>query len=339
MRKNFLWITPEPGTINQGDIIISRALCDILSIDESWIRISMHQYHPRYISGLFHEAEAAFLMGTNCLPAAWYLPWKIQIKLFSLQTLYALPSYRHKLVSVGCGLTSPALNRYGLRSISISSLFVKTFFSPEFIHSTRDSDSESFLTRHGLKAINTGCPTMWNLPNTLSCADDIETIVVSVTDYRINFDRDAKWLIPVLQMNKRLALFVQGPEDLAYFTNLLAYFERRYSVAKPAFDAIYSLTCLQEFLSGNSVVHVGTRLHLSAYFWNNSRKSLLVSIDNRASSISKNGKFPIYSPDSFLDAYCVENLLLDGYVLPAVSQSIFDSSQFYLQYINTLLLR
>lgn len=155
----------------------------------------------------------------------------------------------------------------------------------EFYHSVRDERSKLFVESLGLKAINTGCVTMWMLT-----PEFCETIPTKKSD-RVVFTLTAKALgapaderdqamIDILKRNyNELSFWVQGDEDMMYFekfrnTDGIRIIPPR----KEAYDAL---------LTNNDIDYVGTRLHGGIYAMRHRRRAVIIAIDERASAINK----------------------------------------------------
>lgn len=161
----------------------------------------------------------------------------------------------------------------------------KRILNHEFYHSVRDERSKLFMESLELKAINTGCVTMWMLT-----PEFCETIPTRKTE-RVVFTLTAKALdasvderdqatIDILKRNYReINFWVQGDEDMMYFEK----FKNTDGIRiippnKNAYDAL---------LTNNDIDYVGTRLHGGIYAMRHRRRAIIIAIDERASAINK----------------------------------------------------
>lgn len=153
--------------------------------------------------------------------------------------------------------------------------------SHDFYHSVRDERTKAFVESLGLKAINTGCVTMWMLT-----PDFCKTIptnksnkVVFTLTKRVEHDKDYQLLIDTLKENYAEVFFwPQGIDDYNYFQQ---------------FKNIGSIKVLQaskdayhEFLTNNDTDYVGTRLHGGIYAMRHGRRTIIIAIDERAREIN-----------------------------------------------------
>lgn len=154
--------------------------------------------------------------------------------------------------------------------------------SHDYYHSVRDERTMDFVESLGLKAINTGCVTMWML--TPEFCKTIPTnksqqVVFTLTKRGDRDERD-QFLIDTLNENYHEVYFwPQGIEDYGYFHK---------------FSNIENITVLQadkdaydEFLTNNDTDYVGTRLHGGIYAMRHGRRAIIISIDERAREINK----------------------------------------------------
>lgn len=151
----------------------------------------------------------------------------------------------------------------------------------DFYHSARDERSKNYIERLGLKALNTGCVTMWMLtpehcrqiPSTKA---NSVVFTLTATD---NVNPQDQILIDILNKNyDNIYFWPQGDSDLEYlhcFQNI-SYIK----IIDPTKDAY------DEFLKKTVSDYVGTRLHGGVYALRHKRRSIILSIDERASSIS-----------------------------------------------------
>ena len=152
----------------------------------------------------------------------------------------------------------------------------------DYYHSTRDERSKQYLERLGLKAINTGCVTMWMLTPEF-CA----TIPTTKSD-RVVFTLTAsinpqtktqhQQLLDTLLRNYREVWFwPQGVDDIHHFHQLHNTTSVSILAAnKQAYD---------DFLTQNDTDYVGTRLHGGVYAMRHGRRAIIIAIDERARSI------------------------------------------------------
>lgn len=153
--------------------------------------------------------------------------------------------------------------------------------SHDYYHSVRDERTKSFIESLGLKAINTGCVTMWMLT-----PDFCKTIPVNKSDKVVftltrgdKLDNDYQLLIDTLKNNYTEVYFwPQGIDDYHYFhqfNNIDGI--KVLQASKEAYD---------EYLTKNETDYVGSRLHGGVYAMRHGRRSIIIAIDERARGIN-----------------------------------------------------
>lgn len=153
--------------------------------------------------------------------------------------------------------------------------------SHDYYHSVRDERTKAFVESLGLKAINTGCVTMWMLtpdfcktiPSTKS-----ERVVFTLTR-RAGHDKDYQMLIDTLNKNyAEVTFWPQGMEDFNYFQQFKDIEGIRVlQASKEAYD---------EYLTNNDTDYVGSRLHGGVYAMRHGRRAIIIAIDERAREIN-----------------------------------------------------
>lgn len=167
--------------------------------------------------------------------------------------------------------------------------FYRHFLSVSGMHSVRDSMSLSMLSRCGISnVINTGCPTMWGLPDLLRYSPTRpESVVFTLTDYAQDPSID-RWLVDfLLKTYKRVYFFPQGAGDAKYLQGLVPRdcIERIVVIDRKlcAYDAL---------LEKEELDYVGTRLHGGIRALQKNRRAIIIALDNRAESISADTGLP-----------------------------------------------
>ena len=185
------------------------------------------------------------------------------------------------LMGVGFDSTSADFDAY-------TKGFLHTILHRDALHSVRDSFSEAKLRSMGIpNVLNTGCPTMWCL-SPEHCAsiprEKGRNVICTVTDYSRDPKNDSAMLDILLERYDEVFLWLQGRDDLAYIREL-GYADRVTLVESTleAYDAV---------LAREDLDYVGTRLHAGIRALSKGRRSLIVSIDNRAECISADTDLP-----------------------------------------------
>ena len=154
--------------------------------------------------------------------------------------------------------------------------------SHDYYHSVRDERTKAFVESLGLKAINTGCVTMWMLtPDFCKTipSKKSDKVVFTLTRHNGEDPRD-QFLIDTLQNNYAEVYFwPQGMRDWEYlhqFKNISDI--KILTASKAAYD---------NFLTNNDTDYVGTRLHGGIYAMRHGRRAIILAIDERAREIHK----------------------------------------------------
>ncbi len=280
--KNIVLFDTEQGTQNLGDYIIMECINNEMKylLDKNFVtHFSTHTPIARFYqnfrrnmpSRACDKADYKFICGTNIIKYSLLRlapDWNIN---------YFNCKYYKDSICIGCGCETNAkrLDLY-------TKLMYKKIFSKNYIHSVRDERTKVFLEELGLKAINTGCPTLWSLTKE-HCAKITEEksnkVVFTLTDYKKDRKVDQE-LINILKRNyKDIYFWVQGSEDLEYFNSFDNI--ENINIVAPKLEAYKKL------LIENDIDYVGTRLHAGIYAIRNGRRSIILAIDNRARDMSK----------------------------------------------------
>ena len=153
----------------------------------------------------------------------------------------------------------------------------------DFYHSVRDERSKEYVESLGLKAINTGCVTMWMLtPEFCSTIPQTkaDNVVFTLTGTNGSPIPEDQKLVDILQRSyAHLYFWVQGDQDAAYFAQLKN--TDGIEIIPP------SLTAYDRLLQMENLDYVGTRLHGGIYALRHKKRAIIISIDERAESISQ----------------------------------------------------
>ena len=164
-----------------------------------------------------------------------------------------------------------------------------TILSSKYLHSVRDTFSETMLHNMGIKnVIYTGCPTMWNItPELCSCIPKSKAkyVVCTITDYNINLQKDQTMLDILSDCYEQVFLWPQGIEDEEYFQKLKM--EDNVKILS------FGLDSYDKILDFESIDYVGTRLHAGIRALSKGHRTIVVSIDNRAKNIGKDTGLPV----------------------------------------------
>lgn len=262
-------------TKNLGDEIIMDAVKKELRSMVSnafFINTPTHDYIGDEAFNILKELPYSFIGGTNLLSGNMdtYNQWKI-----NLNSVGKLSNAI--LMGVGWWQYQEEVNQY-------TKFLLQNVLSADFIHSVRDSYTEKKLRSIGIKnVINTGCMTLWGL-NEKHCqnipTEKSDEVVMTFTDYKPSLKYDKQLLDIVKKNYKKIYVWLQGEGDYRYLKDLV---EDSVEFIAPSLEAYDDLLSSRS----NMIDYVGTRLHAGIRAMQNGRRSIIVSVDNRATEMGK----------------------------------------------------
>ncbi len=154
-------------------------------------------------------------------------------------------------------------------------------------HSVRDSYTADRLQNLGFKAYNTGCPTLWSL-TTEHCKKisytKSDSVVLTFTEYNQKPEFDRELFEIVSNTYSKIYFWPQQYLDYFYAKEICG---DRIEFVNPSTEAF------DDLLMNVEVDYIGTRLHAGIRALQKGRRSLIISVDNRAQEISKNFRLPV----------------------------------------------
>jgi hypothetical protein len=155
------------------------------------------------------------------------------------------------------------------------------------MQSARDDYTRGRLAKFRARSLNTSCPTLWNLTEE-RCGAISNTrsanVLTTLTSYRPNVESDTATLKLLQKSYDKVYFWSQQFEDLAYLRSLGSF---NFEIIDPNTNA-YSA-----FLRENDADYVGSRLHGGIRALQNNKRSLIISVDNRATEIGKDTDLPV----------------------------------------------
>lgn len=272
------------GTSNNGDYIIYNSAIDALRplLDNSFVmefgshlkNLGLIHYMTNSFKCRFaNNCDYKFVLGTNLLSPTilkHYPQWPI------------MPLERRlyrDCIMMGVGLTKDAKQ---------PSLITKSIYSQimrrDIIHSVREDNAKAVLEKiPGVKAINTGCPSLWPLDSE-KCQripkGKAKNAIISVSGYgnQTNLVADQR-LVEIVEKNyDKVYIWGQTTEDIAYFNRL------RHT--KDA-QAVYSLRQFGDICTNGNVDYIGTRLHGAVFAMQHDVRAINIIIDHRAREFNR----------------------------------------------------
>jgi len=269
------------GSGNLGDQIIMESVFKEIStlFPEAFIfQVPTHSQIGNDGRRLLREADYIFAGGTNLLFSRWsrQRQWRLEFK--------DLAAAGAKTILMGTGWTD-----YQSSPDWRARYAYKRLLARHALHSLRDSYSVSHLRSCGFQnAVNTGCPTLWDLTDlgalNLSVGKP-DTVVTTLTDYRQAPEHDRAMLEILKARYRRVLVWIQGSNDLDYICGLGVAGLEMVNPSLKAFDAVLS--------SAPPVDFVGTRLHAGIRALQKRRRALILSVDNRAREMGKDFNLPV----------------------------------------------
>lgn len=280
--KNICVFDTSIASTNIGDQIIMEAFYNQMSnvLEDAYIlKMGTHtpvchfyqDFRKNPMVKWMLNCDYKFIGGSNIVLKNMFIPltqWNINI--------FNCKSYKNS-ITVGCGLNnnSKRINLY-------TKLLYKKIFSKEFIHSVRDEETAKVLTSLGYKALNTGCPTTWNITKDL--CKKIPTkksnrVIFTLTDYDIDRNYDQKLIDILVDNYKEVIFFPQGGNDLSYFKTLKNI--KNIKIINP------NLNSYKGILKEKNIDYVGTRLHAGILAINYGIRTIVLIVDNRARDMKK----------------------------------------------------
>lgn len=284
--KKIVLLEPSVSSLNLGDQVILDSikremdylLQDAYVVEQSTQSPVMHFYQ------IFNErfrvpadADYKFVCGSNLFWDNMLHPYPQ----WNINHLTCTNSRNAIMIGVGSCSTLPRVNGY-TRSL------YRRVLSPDYYHSVRDEATKARLESLGLKAINTGCPTIWSLSRE-HCRKiprkKASKVIFTINEYHKIPDVD-KALVEILSRHYEEVLFwPQGYTDLDYLKTL--NIQVPVTILKPNLEAVRAA------LRQEPMDYVGTRLHGGIFAMQNYARSLILTVDNRARDMRESFTIPV----------------------------------------------
>lgn len=288
---------------NLGDSIIlnycMKELSKTINAGE-YRRIPTHKLPTAADIKILCESKNKILTGTNIVSG--------NMRNYGLWGIGSHPHIYSGTILMGVGSSSKNMG-FDL----YSKFLFKRILSKNYIHSTRDTMTRDRLRMIGIEnVIYTGCPTMWGLtPELLNSipTGKSESVIFTLTDYYSDFNNDKILIEKLISNYCNVYFWPQGAKDLEYFNSL---------DIKDGDSIIIIGRSLEEFiqiLKSTEIDYVGTRLHAGILAMNMKKRTLIISIDNRADEISKDTGLTVLPRNRI-------SLELENYIFSQLKQEI-----------------
>lgn len=283
--ENILILDTSIGTGNKGDDIIMECThkeLDFLLSNLYELRLPTHVSSFHWYQVLkksrslmrFVNCRLKFVGGSNILAKnmfTHYPQWNIN-------WFNSKPVHGSILVGVGAGAGDCRSNWYTRH-------LYRRVLSHNFFHSVRDERTKRYIEDElGLKAINTGCVTMWiftpEFCKTIP-TKKAEKVVFTLTAGKQQVEQDKFMIDTLLSLYQDVFFWPQGIDDFAYFKKLELGNDKNIHILPPSKQAY------DKYLTHNETDYVGSRLHGGIYSMRHHRRSIIIAIDERAREINK----------------------------------------------------
>lgn len=261
-------------TENVGDEIIMDSVKKQLRSMFSrtmFLRVPTHEKITKISYLRMRKTNIGFVGGTNLLASNMRYPinqWNIH-----------LWNTKHMKNVVLMGVGS---QNYGDKINWYTKLLYKKALTPNYIHSVRDSYTEKILRKMGINnVINTGCPTLWSLTEE-HCkkipTKKAKNVICTFTDYNKDIERDKKLAEILFKNYENVYCWIQGTMDYEYIKTI----SDKFILVDPHLEEYDKV-----LTSHIDLDFVGTRLHAGIRAMQKGRRSIILSIDNRAREMGK----------------------------------------------------
>lgn len=273
--KNIAIIDTTISDYNLGNQIIMEAIDQIvyeLFNDYFVYKVQYAEKFGKQSLRYIKNSDYSFFGGTNSLSSKMNCYKQMGFTLTDIR-------YVDDLILLGLGWW-----QYQSKPNLYTRMLLKGLLSSEHIHSVRDSYTEKQLASINIKnVLNTSCPTTWNLTK-LHCesipVSKSDSVVFTLTDYNKNHLRDSELIQLLLDNYEKVYFWIQGVGDKNYIDELGISLSSKIKFINP------NLKDYNYLLRNNDLDYIGTRLHAGIRAIQYGKRSLIISIDNRAKEIS-----------------------------------------------------
>lgn len=289
--ENILFLDTSISSLNRGDEIIMecfREEMEFITKDHFILNVPTHlsPFHSYQVwrnsnrVRIYKNSKYKFVGGSNLLipnMLTHFPQWNLNM--FNYKALSDCI-----LVGVGKGA--------GDKSNLYTTRLYRKLLNKKYYHSVRDERTKIYLESIGLKAINTGCVTMWMF--TPEFCKTIPTkkaskVVFTLTASQDKDERDQK-LIDVLRENySKVYYWVQGIDDYEYFRKFNQIDD--ISIINPTVNDYRNILKLED------IDYVGTRLHAGIYAMRYRKRAIIIAIDERARGIHQSNRLNCIEKD------------------------------------------
>lgn len=275
--KTIVRYNPSITSLNLGDSIILDSIeyemKDVFK-DNFIVDVSSHLPVSFIFTRLLENADYKFVCGSNLLSGRIE---NVLARQWAISLLNAKKLGPAILVGAGWQKYNDNPNFYTKK-------VYQKILSNEYIHSVRDEYTESCLRKCGINnVISTACPSMWRFTPEFCEAipqKKANSVVTTITDYSVDIEKDKQMIETLLSLYENVYVWLQGYKDEAYLNELTS--DERLKRVAP------NLKAFDDVLDMEDIEFVGTRLHAGMRALQHQKRSVILSIDNRAKELNKN---------------------------------------------------
>ncbi|HTH96031.1 MAG TPA: polysaccharide pyruvyl transferase family protein [Stellaceae bacterium] len=266
------------GTDNLGDDIIMDAVKrEVFALfpQAYYYYVPTHDLLSDRTRRFVKRSDFTFIGGTNLLSSRMNTRSQWRVRWFD--TLWM-----RRAICLGVGW-----NSYSAAATTLSAWKLRILLDGQVAHSMRDTYTLERARRAGIHAINTACPTMWNLTDAHMGRiprDPAQDVVFTLTAWRPDIEADRAFIALLKRHYRRLHFFCQMREDFDYLA--------RFGIGGIGLITP-TLAGYDQFLANEAVDYVGTRLHGGIRALQKGVRSLILGVDNRGTEIHHDTELPV----------------------------------------------
>ncbi len=317
MNNTILFFDTSVGTFNRGDQIIMESVYrEFKPLLDRYFRINfathLVNYHGKYTDKAkvkcAENAKYKFICGTDLI---WRYPFN-QSRRHTLQLSSIVNDglYNNSIL-LGPGVKNDKPYRFQLPLDEQRGMeFYRKTLSDEYYHSVRDEAAVQYLQKiEGLKVINTGCPTLWMLDeNHCQQIPKAKTnsgkVCFALSSERKNEEHDRIIAETCLNNYQEVYFWVQHIRDDEYVKSL---------VDSSRIKFIYALEEYDQLLK-QDIDYIGTRLHGGIYALQHKKRSIIISVDHRASGMKTDNNLPTLARDRVTELHDLINSSFETHI-------------------------
>ncbi len=281
-------LDPGIATRNVGDEIIAhaaRAELESLFPDHFLATVPTHEGLGPRSYRLIGQSDAAIVAGSNILSGHLLTDRQWRVRPWDA-------FFVKNLVLLAVGWRS-----YTAKNGPLSVRMLKSLISDKFIHSVRDEHTRKKMQELGIdNVVNTACVTMWRLDleklKQLPAARS-RSVVTTINAGDAHPEKDKRIAEALLSRYDEVYAWVQGIDDANYIQQTFAGKAKIVAPQLSKYDALLR--------DHPSLDYFGHRLHGGIRALQHNRRATIVSIDNRATEITRDTRLPVIERDAPID--------------------------------------